>query len=124
MKTTHRIMWDRLYIKLGLDPRQKTYTVPSCIELKQTQWSKPFETYMRNRLLMGYYRYGLLGSPEKGLFDNMNSALRRIKLYKETGNQEHLVDIANLCMIEFLHPNHKNPHFLAQDDGAEHAQPL
>ena len=51
----------------------------------------------------------------------MQSAERRMKLYEETGNDELLVDIANLCLLEFMIGKHPNKHFNSIDDG-EHAE--
>lgn len=89
--------------------------------LRLTEWSSEFERYMRNRLLMGAFHYGRLG--KKPGYDNIGSALKRLKLYQETGNQEHLVDVANLCLVEFVDGQHPNRHFVAQDD-SEHVEPI
>ena len=91
-------------------------------QLYQTEWSKQFEDLMRNRLVMGRFRYAPMQSARKGGFDNIGSAKKRIVLYEQSGNLEHLVDVANLCMIEFVHGLHPNTHFAASDDG-EHVPP-
>lgn len=88
--------------------------------LRQTEWSGVFETLMRNRLLMGRYRYGLMA--DKPDYKNIESALQRLRLYQKTGNLEHLVDVANLCLVEFVHSKHPKKHFDSQDDGL-HAEP-
>jgi hypothetical protein len=89
-------------------------------EVARTQWSYEFERLMRARLLMGYFRYGAIGSVKP--YDNISSAMRRLRLYLETGNQENLVDAANLCMVEHMWPgSHSNPWFGATDDG-EHTE--
>lgn len=114
---THNILRRRLL---------KTYEsakVPSLEKLRKTQWSKEFEELMRNRLLMGYFRYGPLEKQRPQQYDNIGSAIRRLNLYLETGNQEHLVDAANLCLVEFVIPSHKKAHFESTDDG-EHVKPL
>ena len=72
---------------------------------------------MRNRLLMGRFRYGALRRQEKGGYNNIGSAIHRLKLYRRTGNLEHLVDAANLCLVEFVTGDHPNRHFEATDDG-------
>lgn len=92
-------------------------------QLKATQWSPAFERHMRDRLLMGRFRYGDMSDPAKGKYKNIESAIKRLQRYLEDGNQELLVDAANLCLIEFVHPNHANPHFTSEDDG-EHAEAL
>jgi hypothetical protein len=119
VKSIHDILRARLLDGIETEVPDKR----SLSELRRTQWSKEFEDYMRNRLLFGRFRYGDMSSPEKGKYDNIGSAIRRLQRYKEDGNQELLVDAANLCMIEFVHPNHPDPHFTATDD-EEHVAPL
>lgn len=74
----------------------------------EERWSAPFETYMRNRLLMGAFRYGLMGAPGK-TYQKMPSIRRRVLRYGEDGNQELLVDAANLAMVEYVEPSLKDP---------------
>ena len=88
--------------------------------VEATQWSGLFERLMRARLVMGYYRYGGLTSPTRraSSHDNVGSAIRRLQAYYRTGNQEHLVDAANLCMVEFMVPScQPAPHWSSTDDG-------
>lgn len=85
--------------------------------LRITEWSSLFEALMRARLLIGNFRYGALGSPEKEDYDNVSSAIERLKLYREDGNLEHLVDVANISMVEFVHSKHPLKHFKSGDDG-------
>jgi len=90
----------------------------SLAELRRTEWSPRFESLMRNRLLMGSFRYGRMKDPAKtGRFDNIKDAIRRLQEYQETGNDELLVDAANLCLIEFQAGAHPRKHFMAADDG-------
>ncbi len=90
-------------------------------EIRNVQWSKEFETYMRNRMVMGYFRYGAIGRQSKGEYDYIGSAVRRLQKYQETGNQEYLVDSANLCLVEFVNGDHPQKHFNTIDDG-EHTK--
>ena len=101
---------EKLYGKCG----DKTESLDS---LRQTEWSLLFETLMRNRLLMGRFRYGKMGDPQKGDYDCISSAITRLRLYQQTGNLEHLPDVANLCLVEFVHSKHPKKHFAAHDDG-------
>jgi len=89
--------------------------------LRKTEWSDEFENLMRNRLLMGAFRYGKIREQNKPNYMRMQSAERRMKLYEETGNDELLVDIANLCLLEFMVGKHPKKHFNSIDDG-EHAE--
>lgn len=95
---------------------------PTLEDLRRSEWSREFIQLMRNRLLMGAFRYGLL--VEKRMhnkYDMIGSLKRRIEMYEETGNMEYMVDAANLCMLEFECPSHKNPSWEATDDG-EHCK--
>lgn len=84
--------------------------------LLQSEWSCDFERLMRNRLLMGRYRYGLMQRTDALQYDRVGSAMERLKKYAEHGNTEHLVDVANLMLLEFEHGQHPSRHLLAQDD--------
>ena len=87
-------------------------------ELVDTEWSKEFEQLMRNRLIMGSFRYGRLGDKNKPNYDRVFSILNRLIAYYYHSNKEHLVDIANLCMCEFVEGY---GHFESIDDG-EHVK--
>jgi len=105
--------WHRL---AGVEkPIKKPF--PTLEQLEKSQWSDEFEHKMRNRLLMGAFRYGILGDPEKPKYDNIPSIKRRVDTYVETGNTEHLIDAANICLVEFVEGEHSNKHFRAVDDG-------
>jgi hypothetical protein len=89
--------------------------------LRLSQLDAGFIDLMNNRVILGALRYGINNANGKSLFDKPKSIAKRLQRYEETGNQEHLVDIANLCMIEFLEPSHPTPHWRPEDDG-EHTQ--
>lgn len=76
-----------------------------------------FEMLMRNRLLVGRFRYGKMNDLEKGQYDCVDSMLKRLRLYEDTGNLEHLVDVANLALVEYVHSRHPKKHFSSSDDG-------
>lgn len=98
-----------------------TKKVPGLHSLRKTEWSKRFEKMMRDRLIMGALRYGLLHAKGKPQYDRMASAERRIKLYKRTGDIGLLADIANMCLLEFEEGTHPKRH-LAEGDGEEKVQ--
>ncbi len=93
----------------------------SLVELLQSEWSPEFESLMRKRLLVGRFRYGRMDRTHSTNYDRIGSALKRLHSYRETGNQEYLVDAANICLLEFEHGDHPNTHFDAADDG-EHVE--
>lgn len=110
-KTVFEHIRDRL-----LSPRDSFET------LKRTEWSSTFERLMRNRLLVGSFRYGRLRD-NHAKYDVISSIIRRAEAYQRDGNQEHLVDIANLALVEFVRPSHPNPCWAPTDDG-DHVDPL
>lgn len=84
--------------------------------LRHSEWSSRFEQFQRNRMLIGAYRYGRLNAQGKPRYDRCSDINRRVDLYNETGNLEHLVDIANLAMLEFEEGDHPKRHLSASDD--------
>lgn len=88
-------------------------------EMRRTEWSPEFERLMRNRLILGAYRYGRLNSTGKPQYNRIESVRKRLLLYENTGNTEYLVDCADLLLLEFEEGVHPNRHFKAIDD-AEH----
>lgn len=82
-----------------------------------------FELLRRNRLIQGWFRYRHDFNKPSGEFDAIESAIGRLKSYQKTGNQEYLVDAANLCAIEFALPTQEHHYFESGHDG-EHAQKL
>jgi hypothetical protein len=86
-------------------------------KLIQTQWNAEFERLMRNRLIVGAYRYGPLEVQKTRRYDNISGMQKHLDAYRETGNAEHLVDIANIALVEFTVPVHPKQYFAAEDDG-------
>ena len=95
---------------------KKWRSSPKLNKLRRTQWSPEFEELMRNRLIVGSIRYGLLNDKTKRKYDRIDSVIKRAKLYQSTGNDEYLVDIANLVLLEFEEGEHPQKHFKALDD--------
>ena len=74
-------------------------------KLKKTEWSIIFEKLMRNRLIMGSFRYGKLNHLNKKNYDRIGYIIKLAKKYQIDKNKENLVDIANLCLLEFEEGN-------------------
>jgi len=99
---------------------QHHYSLPG---LRVSEWSYEFESLMRNRLLVGTFRYGALHSKPPGVkYSRIGSALTRLQLYITTGNLEHLVDVANLCLLEFEEGDRPKRHLHSHDDGPHHTE--
>ena len=110
----HDILRDRLLTKAGLIESLPKLTLAELEKEDREIWSKKFIVLMRNRLLMGRLRYG--PRKEKSSYDLVGAIESKLKLYKETGNDELMVDIGNYSMLQFKHGTHPNKHFSALDD--------
>ena len=112
----HEIMRDRLLKKAGV-------TKVTLEDLRESEWSPRFERFMRNRLIMGSFRYQQFSEKRSKPwnYDTAGEAIKRINRYQEDGNTEHLVDAANMCLLEFEFGHHKKKHFASIDDG-EHTK--
>ena len=90
-------------------------------EILVTEYSRQFDALRKNRMLVSYYKYGPIETNYRnGLIEGIPSLEKRIEMYKETGNTEFLIDVANFAMIEFMHPQHPDAHFDPVDDGKNH----
>lgn len=90
-------------------------------QIEKEQWSPKFIELMKNRMIMGWFRYGSIRSQNGQKYKRVEEAIRRLQRYLEEGNDELLVDVANFCMIEFEIGVNPNKHFNAVDDG-EHCK--
>jgi hypothetical protein len=108
----------RLYLKAGIPAWDGDEN-----KIKNSVLSRlvPFVVLMFNRLVMGHMRYGELEHPDKPTHDHLASIRSRLDKWEIDGNDEHLVDIANLCFCEYLEGKHPRKHFSAADD-SEHAK--
>ena len=95
---------------------------PDLETLQKSQWNDDFEQAMRWRLVMGAFRYKMFREQKRERRDNLPSIERHLQLYRETGNGEHLVDIANLALVEFTLPSHPDFYFKSVDDGDHHTE--
>lgn len=93
--------------------------VPDLDSLLMSEQCPEFEKLRQNRLVMGAIRYGLLGDKSKPQYDRVSCMIRRLNAYASDKNAEHLVDVANLAMLEFVEGIHNG--VVSKDDG-EHTQ--
>lgn len=87
-------------------------------DILKTEWSYRFEELMKKAMIMSYYKYGAIvknHSKDNNHMDAVANLIKRLEKYKETGNTEFLVDVANFAMIEFMNPQHENAHFKGTD---------
>jgi hypothetical protein len=83
-----------------------------------SEFSEEFVSGMRNRMAVNYFKYGPVAEAFPHKVDAVASLAVRLLKYAETGNTEWLMDVANFCMIEFMHPRHPQAHFHGTDDDA------
>lgn len=118
----HDLIRERLLLRAGLAelPAPKYLLV----DLERSEWSPLFERLMRNRLLMGALRYGVLEYKRKvgAKWDLVGAIEAKIHKYHETGNTEYLVDIANYALLEFECGAHPLKHFHALDNHHDHCR--
>ena len=117
VKPNHDFIRDRRYYHIEEKPKD----FPTLEELERTEWCSDFEQKCRNRMIMGALRYGRLRAKGKPQYDRIASARKRLDIYEATGNDEHLVDVANLCRLEYVEGTHPLKHFSSVDDG-EHTE--
>lgn len=87
-------------------------------KILQTEYSEEFDKLRKNRMVISYYKYGSIANNYgESLINAIENLEIRLKKYKETGNTEYLVDIANFAMIEFMYPKHNNKHFDSEEHG-------
>jgi hypothetical protein len=83
-----------------------------------TEFSQEFIQGMVDRMAVSFHKYGLVSDAYPDKVDAMASMAKRIRMYRETGNTEWLIDAANFLMIEFMCPRHDAAHFQATDSDA------
>jgi hypothetical protein len=59
----------------------------------------------KNRMIIGFYRYGELGN--QGMIDRATYLIKKGRYYHETGNKEALLDCANVAMAEWVEKGFK-----------------
>lgn len=78
-------------------------------------YSEEFDKLRKNRIVVSHYKYGWMNQTYPELAQAYKCVEERMKLYIETGNKEYLIDAANFCMIEFMHPAIPNAKMIATD---------
>lgn len=66
---------------------------------------------MINRMATSFHKYGHVRDNFPDRINAISCLEDRLDLYRETGNTEWLMDVANYAMIEFMYPRHRNAHF-------------
>ena len=100
-----RSQWDDDFIRMVCNRRVFADWQDAFCEVlaRRKFWNRfKFFDFMYNRMLMGAYRYGLITDPDQPQFDNVGSIIERVQRYQKGGNLEHMVDVSNLAMVEYV----------------------
>jgi hypothetical protein len=85
-------------------------------QILSTEYCEDFDVKRKNRMITSFYKYGPVKIDYgEGLIESIPTLEKCLQKYKDTGNTEYLVDMANYAMIEYMYPQHKNAHFSATD---------
>lgn len=80
-------------------------------------WSPLFEELRKNRVQVSHHKYGSVRKNYKnGNINALETMMRCVEKYNQTGNTEYLVDAANYLMFEFMYPQVPGAKFTATDD--------
>ena len=79
--------------------------------------SPKFHERMRQAMALSFHKYGPVKTAYPHKVNAIASLEKRLQLYKETGNADYLVDVANFAMIEFMLPAHEQFHDKPTDGG-------
>lgn len=75
------------------------------------EYSKRFDELRQSAIVVSYHKYGSAKENfQKGMVDAIGSLELNLKKFKETGNTEYLVDVANYAMFRFMYPMEGNRH--------------
>jgi hypothetical protein len=107
--TVHNWLRRSLLRQAGLD----TVTMAELDESVALKRCATFYRLRNARLRMGHLRYDVYGwSPSNDL---LARAVLSLSKYSATGNREHLVDAANFCELEWVHPSREGTYYHAED---------
>lgn len=85
--------------------------------LKGSEWSKEYEELRHNRMVMGAFRYGPIKGQDMIAYNYVREVRRRLRLYEETLNLEHILDCGNMLMLEFIKGQRTGLKVTSIDDG-------
>jgi hypothetical protein len=85
------------------------------IRCPDSEVSMQFLQGMADRMGVSFHKYGKVADAYPIHVDAIDSLMQRLRKYRETGNTEWLMDVANFAMIEFMCPAHDNAHYAPTD---------
>lgn len=85
--------------------------------IQETEVSREFHERMDKSMTVSFHKYGPVKEAYPHKVNAIASLEKRLRLYKDTGNADYLIDIANFAMIEFMLPAHESFHDKPTDGG-------
>lgn len=86
-------------------------------DLKKSEWDKEYEMLRLNRMVFGAFRYGKISTQDMDAYDYIAECRRRMRLYEDDLNLEHLIDAGNMLMLEFIKGKKQGLKVTTVDDG-------
>lgn len=80
-----------------------------------SEFDPAFIVQMIGAMAVSFHKYGYVAQAYPEKFDALSDIRTRLMKYRETGNAHFLVDAANFCMIEAMHPKHEKAHWGEND---------
>ncbi len=74
-------------------------------KILKSSFSEGFVNKMKNAIEMSHYKYGPAKKTYPELCKAYENIVPRLELYLKDHNTEHLVDVANFAMLEFMFPS-------------------
>lgn len=91
------------------------FVVKTASAVPGTEYSPSFIQSMVDRMHVSFFKYGPLRKGYPQYVSALKSLKLRLEKYEQTKNLEHLIDAANYCMIEFMHPSVEGATFISTD---------
>lgn len=114
---TLRDFLDEAWHRLANKPYTPPKPTPSLETIRKEEWVLEFISAMSNRMVFGRFRYGPIATQPLDKYDFVSDMHRRLDLYSQDGNLEHLVDVGNEAMIQFYKgKKYFNQSLISQDD--------
>ncbi len=70
-----------------------------------SEFDEDFAARMMEAMMVSFHKYGRVADAYPAKFNALSDVRARLNKYRETGNKHYLVDAANFCMIEAMHPS-------------------
>ncbi len=84
-------------------------------QVPDSEFDLDFVEGMKDRMAVSFFKYGPLAKVFPKKVNAQLTLIDCLAQYKIDHNTEHLIDLANYAMIEFMHPSYDDAHFTPTD---------